>query len=121
MSKSKYDWPKINKRANRFVFDSIREAAEKLGVPRGTLRHAINRGDVHLTLSNPSVPEDILDKKHGFSFTKGKNEATLKYKAAEPLTPEEAARLSGIDLDIWKIESQRITCGKWVEKIERLT
>lgn len=50
-----------------------------------------------------STIEDVA-----FAFEANGNEAILKYKAALPLTPEEAAIIGGVDLDIWEIDTPRI-------------
>ena len=109
--RTKQEWKQIEQNLlSEFSerFPTVVALAKYLGIPQGTIRDAIYRGDLSGKLV---VKKDIANKNNdGFSFEEsgGGNEATIKYKNAEPLTPKEVLELAEIDTSIWKVESHKI-------------
>lgn len=104
----KYNWEDVQKKVEKLInleIETIAELAKRLEIPVRTIGDALSRGDIVFDFHKPVVEEDGLDT---VVWKEDSNEAILKFKSAQPLTAEEAAVVGGVDLDIWKIESQRV-------------
>lgn len=104
--KIKRNWVELEDKVKDRVFNSITEAANYLSIPRRTLSAAISRGEIHPIILDSSPP--VTDDFATVSFEENGNEAWLKYKSAEPLTPQEAMAIAGVDPDIWEMERPEI-------------
>lgn len=124
-----YNWENVNKEIEKVVdnfgyFPSIRKLADFMDIPYSTMKDAINRGDVNSDWVNSQLSANIPDElpgnsNNGFSFTESGNEAKLLFKAAEPLTGEQAMELAGINPNEWEITSQKVNMWQVGAKSEQ--
>ena len=112
----KHDWEQLTEDLEPFApIESEYEIARILGLHRGTVRNALLRGDLPMSLiGEPDAPPDSGFEK--VSYRERGNMATLKYKSGEPLTPEEALRLAEIDTDEWQVTDQEVNMWQVARK-----
>lgn len=88
-------------------FSSIAEMAATLGLPYGTVYDALNRGDLP-TEQIVQAGSQPADTGRGVQFRESGNQATLKFRNAEPMSAEEVMDLAGLDKKEWKVADVRI-------------
>jgi hypothetical protein len=97
----KHNWEEIQAEADEFgEWESVLAFSRIMRIPYTTVTDAITAGKLILTLTSPEANK--------VEFKETGNEAMLKFNSAKPLTAEEAAKVAGVDLTVWKIESQNV-------------
>ena len=120
----RHNWEELTNQLEPFApIKNEYEVARILGLHRGTVRNAFLRGDMPMSLlgvasKEPESEDDLLATK--VSFKETGNEAVLKYKAAEPLTPDEVLKLAEIDPDEWRVTDQRINMWQMGRKAKEV-
>ena len=116
----KWHWEEMGRiLENDGPFQSVRAAAKWLEIPYGTVYDAFREGKlpietiVHTKIkkAGPVTMKELNEGDQAFSFSQSGNTATLKFKAAEPLSAEEMMELASIDPDEWRIATYEI--GAW--------
>lgn len=119
----KHDWKELQTKAKKAVektqeeFFSWADLAKYLGVPKTTLFDASVRGDFDqegILVEPPSWDKPKAEKAHTTQI-RG-NTATVKYNAAEPLSPKELFEIANLDPEEWKISDQRINAWQMGRK-----
>jgi hypothetical protein len=138
MKVTKWDWDQINSDIQNYyesskvkTFTSVSAVANWLDIPRATVRDAFSRGDLDASFvvakekeDKPPewerMPKEFADVIDQVDFKKRGNEATLKYKAAEPLSSKEACEIAGVDLEEWRIVDQRVNMWQMGRKAKKV-
>lgn len=104
----KHNWETLREEAEaEGPYGSIAAMASQLGLPYGTVYDALKRGDLPAEQIIEAAEIGSDSQKNGLTFDEDGNEATLKFRGAEPLSKDEVLALAKVDTNEWKVTDTR--------------